>query len=88
MEESIVRNVDVNDDGVDNNSIRPENLLEYVGQKDVVDNIKVLLKLRKLEVKPLIMFYYMALQVLEKRLLLILLLMRWEPILKPLVVLA
>lgn len=48
MEESIVRNVDVNDDGVDNNSIRPENLLEYVGQKDVVDNIKVFIEAAKI----------------------------------------
>ena len=35
MEESIVRNVEVEDDGILDNSIRPEVLDEYIGQKDI-----------------------------------------------------
>lgn len=48
MEESIVRNVDVKDDGVLDNSIRPEVIEEYIGQKDVKENIKVFIEAAKM----------------------------------------
>ena len=35
MEESVVRNVEVKDDGILDNSIRPEILDEYIGQTEV-----------------------------------------------------
>lgn len=48
MEESIVRNVDVKDDGVLDNSIRPEVIDEYIGQTDVKENIKVFIEAAKM----------------------------------------
>ena len=48
MEESIVRNVDVRDDGVTDNSIRPEVLSEYIGQSEVKENIKVFIEAAKM----------------------------------------
>lgn len=48
MEESIVRNVEVKDDGVLDNSIRPEVIDEYIGQKDVKENIKVFIEAAKI----------------------------------------
>ena len=46
--ESILRNVEVEDDGVLDNSIRPEVLEEYIGQEDVKDNIKVFIEAAKI----------------------------------------
>lgn len=46
--ESILRNVEVEDDGILDNSIRPEILDEYIGQKDVKDNIKVFIEAAKI----------------------------------------
>ena len=37
-EESIIRNVEVTDDNIIDNTIRPESLEEYIGQKDVKEN--------------------------------------------------
>lgn len=48
MEESIIRNVDVKDDGVLDNSIRPEVIDEYIGQTDVKENIKVFIEAAKM----------------------------------------
>ncbi len=48
MEESIVRNVDVKDDGILDNSIRPEVIDEYIGQQDVKENIKVFIEAAKM----------------------------------------
>ena len=48
MEESIIRNVDVKDDGIMDNSIRPEVINEYIGQVDVVENLKIFMKAAKL----------------------------------------
>lgn len=48
MEESIVRNVDVKDDGILDNSIRPEVIDEYIGQTDVKENIKVFIEAAKM----------------------------------------
>src|SRR5574344_1258301 len=47
-EENIVRNVDVKDDGILDNSIRPEVLDEYIGQSDVKENIKVFIEAAKI----------------------------------------
>ena len=53
MEESIVRNVDVKDDGVVDNSIRPESIDEYIGQSDVKENIKVFIEAAKMREEAL-----------------------------------
>lgn len=47
-EESIVRNVDIKDDKVLDNTIRPECLDEYIGQQDVKENIKVFIEAAKI----------------------------------------
>jgi len=47
-EESIVRNIEVTDDKIMDNTIRPENLEEYIGQKDVKENIKVFIEAAKI----------------------------------------
>ena len=46
--ENILRNVDVEDDGILDNSIRPEVLDEYIGQSDVKENIKVFIEAAKI----------------------------------------
>lgn len=53
MEESIIRNVDVKDDGVLDNSIRPEVIDEYIGQTDVKENIKVFIEAAKMRQEAL-----------------------------------
>ena len=53
MEESIIRNVETNDDGILDNSIRPEVLDEYIGQQDVKENIKVFIEAAKIRKEPL-----------------------------------
>lgn len=53
MEESIVRNVELEDDGILDNSIRPEVLDEYIGQKDVKENIKIFIEAAKIRKEPL-----------------------------------
>lgn len=52
-EESIVRNVDVKDDGILDNSIRPEVIDEYIGQTDVKENIKIFIEAAKMRGEPL-----------------------------------
>ena len=47
-EENIVRNVEVKDDGVLDNSIRPEVIDEYIGQTDVKENIKIFIEAAKM----------------------------------------
>jgi len=47
-EESIVRNVEVKDDNIMDNTIRPETLEEYIGQKDVKENIRVFIEAAKM----------------------------------------
>ena len=47
-EESVVRNVDVKDDGILDNSIRPEVIDEYIGQSDVKENIKIFIEAAKM----------------------------------------
>lgn len=46
--ENILRNVEVEDDGILDNSIRPEVLEEYIGQSDVKENIKVFIEAAKI----------------------------------------
>ena len=53
MEENIVRNVDVKDDGILDNSIRPEAIDEYIGQSDVKENIKVFIEAAKMRKEAL-----------------------------------
>ena len=53
MEESIIRNVEVEDDGILDNSIRPEVLDEYIGQKGVKENIKIFIEAAKIRKEPL-----------------------------------
>lgn len=53
MEESIIRNVEVKDDGILDNSIRPEVLDEYIGQTEVKENIKVFIKAAKMRKEAL-----------------------------------
>ena len=47
-EENIIRNVEVTDDGVLDNSIRPEVIDEYIGQTEVKENIKVFIEAAKM----------------------------------------
>ena len=53
MEESVIRNVEVKDDGILDNSIRPEVLDEYIGQTEVKENIKVFIKAAKMRKEAL-----------------------------------
>lgn len=53
MEESVVRNVEVKDDGILDNSIRPEILDEYIGQNEVKENIKVFIEAAKMRKEAL-----------------------------------
>ena len=52
-EESIVTNYEIEDDKVIDNSIRPESIEEYIGQKDVKENIKVFIEAAKMRNEPL-----------------------------------
>ena len=53
MEESVVRYVEVKDDGILDNSIRPEILDEYIGQTEVKENIKVFIEAAKMRKEAL-----------------------------------
>ena len=48
MEENIVRNVEVKDDNILDNTIRPEVLDEYIGQTEVKENIRVFIEAAKM----------------------------------------
>lgn len=47
-DENIIRNIDVADDGILDNSIRPEVIDEYIGQTEVKENIKVFIEAAKM----------------------------------------
>ena len=47
-EESIVKNYELFDDNILDNTIRPETIDEYIGQNDVKENIKVFVKAAKM----------------------------------------
>ena len=53
MNESIVKNYDLEDDNILDNTIRPETIEEYVGQTDVKENIKVFIEAAKIRNEPL-----------------------------------
>lgn len=48
MDERIITNRELFDDGIIDNSIRPETIEEYIGQKDVKENIKVFVEAAKM----------------------------------------
>ena len=52
-DESIVTNYEIEDDNIIDNSIIPESIEEYIGQKDVKDNIKVFIEAAKIRNEPL-----------------------------------
>ena len=80
--ERIITNHVLEQDEQLDNSIRPETIDEYIGQKEVKENIKVFVEAAKMRNEPLIMFFYMVLQDLVKQRLHILLQENWEVILK------
>ena len=47
-EESVVKNYELLDDNIMDNTIRPESIEEYIGQSDVKENIKVFVKAAKM----------------------------------------
>ncbi len=51
--ESIIRNYQIEDDNVIDNTIRPETIDEYIGQEDVKENIKVFIEAAKMRSEPL-----------------------------------
>lgn len=53
MEENIIRNVELDDDGILDNTIRPSMLEEYIGQQEVKENIKVFIEAAKLRKESL-----------------------------------
>lgn len=52
-DENIIRNVSIKDDGILDNSIRPEVIDEYIGQKEVKENIKVFIEAAKMREEAL-----------------------------------
>ncbi len=52
-EESIIKNYELADDNVLDNTIRPECMDEYIGQKDVKENIRVFVQAAKMRHEPL-----------------------------------
>ena len=52
-EEVILSEKDLSDDDILDNTIRPETIDEYIGQNEVVDNLKVFIKAAKLRKEPL-----------------------------------
>jgi len=48
MDERIITTRELFDDGIIDNSIRPESIEEYIGQKDVKENIKVFVEAAKM----------------------------------------
>ncbi len=48
MEERVITNRELEDDNIIDNTIRPEVLKEYIGQKDVKENIKVFIEAAKI----------------------------------------
>ena len=51
--ESIIRNYQIEDDNVIDNTIRPETIDEYIGQEDIKENIKVFIEAAKMRSEPL-----------------------------------
>ena len=53
MNESVVKNYELLDDNVLDNTIRPETIDEYIGQTDVKENIRVFVDAAKMRQEPL-----------------------------------
>lgn len=53
QDESVVTNYHLEDDMVMDNTIRPESILEYIGQEDVKENIQVFVEAAKMRNEPL-----------------------------------
>ncbi len=53
MDDRVISNEKLEDDGIIDNSIRPEMLDEYIGQSEVKENIKVFIEAAKLRNEPL-----------------------------------
>lgn len=51
--ESVIKNYELVDDNIIDNTIRPESIEEYIGQNDVKENIKVFVKAAKMRNEPL-----------------------------------
>ncbi len=51
--ESVIKNYELVDDNIIDNTIRPESIEEYVGQNDVKENIKVFVEAAKMRNEPL-----------------------------------
>ena len=51
--ESIIRNYQIEDDNIIDNTIRPETIDEYIGQEDVKENIKIFIEAAKMRSEPL-----------------------------------
>ena len=51
--ESIIKNYDLIDDNIMDNTIRPETIEEYIGQTDVKENIKIFVEAAKMRNEPL-----------------------------------
>ena len=51
--ESVIRNYQIEDDNVIDNTIRPETIDEYIGQEDVKENIKIFIEAAKMRSEPL-----------------------------------
>ena len=52
-EESVLKNYELEDDSVLDNTIRPETIDEYIGQTDVKENIRVFVQAAKMRHEPL-----------------------------------
>ena len=52
-EENIIKNYELTEDDILDNTIRPETIDEYIGQSDVKENIKVFVKAAKMRKEPL-----------------------------------
>lgn len=53
MDERVISNEKLEDDGIIDNSIRPEMLDEYIGQSEVKENIRVFIEAAKIRNEPL-----------------------------------
>ena len=53
QEESVVTNYHLEDDQLMDNTIRPESIDEYIGQKDVKENIRIFIEAAKMRNEPL-----------------------------------
>ena len=52
-EERVITERELTDDEIMDNTIRPETIEEYVGQEEVVDNLKVFIKAAKMRKEAL-----------------------------------